>query len=101
MKLTLESGRVVADANEHDILASIEREEFAILGVDSQTYVQCAKQTERPDEYVLEYQDGGTDRHYRAVDGPITLDRVIAAFLKYLRQDSSWQSDFQWERMEF
>jgi hypothetical protein len=34
------------------------------------------------------------------VDEPITLDRVLSAFLKYLRGDQSWRSDFRWEKME-
>jgi hypothetical protein len=28
------------------------------------------------------------------------LDRVIVTFIKYLRGDESWQSDFEWRRME-
>jgi hypothetical protein len=100
VELTLESGLVIADATEADILDLIEAEEFAILCVNPDTYIQCAEQKEPPYEYVLEYQDGALDRHYEAVDGPITLDRVIAAFLKYLRRDSSWRTDFQWEKME-
>jgi hypothetical protein len=100
VELTLESGRVIADATKNDILASIDGEDFAILGIDPDTYIQCAEQKEAPYEYVLEYQDGSLDRHYQAVDGPITLDRVIVAFIKYLRRDSSWQSDFRWEKMD-
>jgi hypothetical protein len=34
------------------------------------------------------------------VDGPVTLDRVVGAFLKYRRRDSSWRSDFRWEKMD-
>jgi hypothetical protein len=100
MELTLESGRVVADATEHDIRSLVEGEEFAILGPDPDTYIQCAEQKEPPHGYVLEYQDGSLDRHYQAVDGPITLDRVISAFIKYLRRDPSWRSDFRWEKLE-
>jgi hypothetical protein len=100
MELALESGRVVIDPSEDDILASIEGEDFAILGVDPDTYIQCAQQREPPFEYVLEYQDGSLDQHYQAVDGPITLDRVLDAFVKYLRRDSSWRSDFRWEKID-
>ena len=99
MELTLESGRVIADATEADILSSVEGEDFAILGGDPDTYIQCAEQSEPPYEYILEYQEGSLERHYRAADGPVTLDRVIAAFIKYLRRDSSWRSDFRWERI--
>ena len=100
MELTFASGRVIADPAEADVLAQIGREEFAILGVNPDTYIQCAAQTGPPYEYVLEYQDGSIDEHYAAVDGPITLDRVTAAFLKYLRGDPSWWSDFRWEKMD-
>jgi hypothetical protein len=99
MELTLESGRVIADATEDDIRSSIEGEDFAILAADDLNYMQCAEQTEPPDEYILEYQEGSLDEHYQAVDGPITLDRVIEAFLKYLRGDESWRFDSEWEKM--
>jgi hypothetical protein len=99
MELTLGSGRVIPDATEDDIRSLIAGEEFAILGPDL-TYIQCAERREPPYDYVLEYQDGSLDRHYRAVDGPITLDRVTAAFLKYRRGDASWRDDFRWEKLE-
>jgi hypothetical protein len=100
VELTLESGRVIPNATEDDIWSSIDGEEFAILGIDPNTYIQCAEQKEPPYEYVLEYQDGALDRHYQAVDGPITLERVTAAFIKSLRRDSSWRFDFRWEKMD-
>jgi hypothetical protein len=99
LELTLESGRVVPDPTEDDIRSSIGGEEFAILGDEPDTYIQCAEQPEPPYGYILEYQDGSTDRHYQAA-GPVTLDQVIAAFHKYLRRDSSWRSDFRWERKD-
>jgi hypothetical protein len=100
MQLELESGRVIAEATEEDILASIDGEDFAILSASANTYLQCAEQTEMPFGYVLEYQDGSLDKHFRAVDEPIWLDRILSAFLKYLRGDESWQSDFVWEKMD-
>lgn len=100
MELTLPSGRVIADVTENTIRSVIEGEDFAILGIDPHYYIRCAKQKEPPSEYVLEYQEGSTAQHYQAVDGPITLGRALSAFMKYLRRDLSWQSDFQWERME-
>jgi len=100
MELTLESGCVIAHPSEGDIMTRIEGEEFAILGVDSDTYLQCAEQNESPYLYFLEYQDGSVEKHYQAVDGAITSERVVAAFLKYLRGDSSWKTDFQWEKMK-
>ncbi len=95
----MESGLIIRDVTEADILASIEGEDFAILSCNDQTYIQCAEQDEPPYGYVLEYQDGSLDRHYTAADGPITLERVLSAFVKYLRGDSSWRSDFRWDKM--
>src|SRR2546421_5245750 len=100
MRLDFESGRVIEVATEDDILAYLEGEEFAILSRDTDTYIQCAEQREPPYDFVLEYQDGSIDRHYQAINEPITLDRVISAFLKYLRGDESWWSDFRWEKMD-
>lgn len=100
MEMTFESGRVIAKATENDIRSFLEGEEFAILSAGPDTYLQCAEQNQPPYEYILEYQDGSLDRHYQAVDQPITLERVTDAFLKYLRRDPSWQSDFEWEKMD-
>jgi hypothetical protein len=58
------------------------------------------QQTGQP-EYNLEYQDGSLVKHYRATDKLMTLDQVLSAFLKYMRGDPSWRTDFGWEKMEF
>lgn len=97
MKLELESGTVIDDPTEVEIRESIEGEGFAILGEDPLTYIQCATHAETLGEYILEYQDGSLERHFRAVDEPVTLDRVLSAFTRYLDKDASWKTDFQWE----
>ena len=61
------------------------------------TYIQCATHEEKPGGYVLEYQEGSMKRHFRAVDEPVTLERAISAFTRYLNKDASWKADFQWE----
>lgn len=98
MDLSLASGRVIADAAEDDIRSAIPGEDSANLGDDPHYYIRCAKQRESPHEYALYYQYGSPAEHFRAVDRPITLDRVVSAFVKYLRRDATWQSDFRWER---
>lgn len=101
MDLELESGRIILGATEEDILSHIEGEDFAILAIEPDNYyIQCAEEKEPPYEYVLEYQDGSPKAHFQAMDRPITLERVLSAFLKYLRRDESWRSDFRWEKME-
>ena len=99
MKLECESG-VAIDSPTLPDLSRIDGEEFAILSRDSDTYIQCAEQDEPPWEYVLEYQEGSIQDHFRAVDGPISLQQVVAAFSKYVNGDESWKHDFQWERMD-
>jgi hypothetical protein len=101
MILSLESGRNIRNVTEADILANIVYgETFAILLCNDDTYMHCAQQQVAPYDYVLEYQEGSVEQHYEAVDGPITLERVRSAFLKYLRDDPSWRLDFRWEKMQ-
>ena len=99
MKLHLESGPTIKPVT-LESLSQIKGEPFAILSIDDDTYIQCAEQGDSPNEYVLEYQAGSSGEHYSAVDEPITLDRVVAAFSKYLRGDPSWRDDFEWEKMD-
>ena len=100
MKLELESGFVATSPTDDDF-TRIEGEEFAILsGADADTYLQCAERTEPPWEYILEYQDGSLDKHYRATDGPIKLDQILVAFRKYRDGDTTWLTDFTWELMD-
>ena len=100
MKLELESGDVYEDVTEADIVEAIKDEGFAILGDDPMTYIQCAKRPEAPFDYVLEYQEGSIKRHFTAVDAPVTMERVLSAFSRYLRKDASWKRDFQWQKDE-
>jgi hypothetical protein len=97
--LELESGAVVRHVGEKDLAGHIEREDFAILMDGPLTYLQCAKQAPGSG-YVIEYQDGSVKEHYGATGGPIAMDRVVSAFIKYLRRDPSWRGDFEWERVE-
>lgn len=100
MNLILESGGITHDPTEDDIRGAVEAEEFVILERESDTYLQCAQRDEEPFDYILEYQDGSLKRHYEAVDGPISLERVTAVFIKYLQNDDSWVDDFTWKKMK-
>ena len=99
MRLQFESGAAIDNPSESDF-ERIPAEEFAILSRDEGTYLQCLDAPEPDWEYVLEYQDGSVQAHFTAVDHPITLDRVVDAFTKYLHDDPSWKADFQWERID-
>ena len=82
LQLELESGDVIPFPTDVD-LARIDGEEFAILSsTDSNTFVQCAKEFELPLEYILEYQDGSVDNHFRATDEAIPLIRIVSVSRK-------------------
>jgi hypothetical protein len=98
--LRLGSGRVIADLTDDDVRMAVSDAEFAVFGLDPMTYIQCAGQNEAHGVGTLEKQEGSLDRHYRAVDGPLNVDRVTGASLKDLRRELAWQSDFRWERMD-
>ena len=100
MKLEFESGKIIASATEADIHKYLKGEEFTVLSAGEGTYIQVAEQKRDPWEYILEYQEGTTDKHYRAVGKPIALERVLTAFCNYLRGDATWKSDFHWEKMK-
>ena len=100
MELSLSSGRVIAEVTEDAVQLGIQSEEFGTLGIDSHHYIRFERQKAPSCQYALEHQDGTIARRFQAIDGPITFDRVLSAFLKYLRRDITWQSDFQWESME-
>jgi hypothetical protein len=98
--------RIIDPADESN-LACIESEDFAVLSGGDFAYIQCARASANPvaeniplGNYLLEYQAGSEDRHFKAVDQPVTLERVMSAFRKYLHGDASFITDFQWEKME-
>ena len=70
---------------------------FAILAREDWTYIQTA--FDGDGTFVLEYQDGSLEQHYRA-SRPLLLQEVIGAFQSYLRQDGAWRSGILWERLE-
>jgi hypothetical protein len=123
-ELHFQSGAVIAEPTEIDIKKYVINERFSILSRDPDTYIQCARtdglsrlertpyaivtgeewlaerERARKREYLLEYQEGGIDRHFVAIDRPVTIDRVIKAFCKYLRGDESWWTEFRWRKLD-
>ena len=73
------------------------RGEFIILSQRDQVFLQAAGEQEGP--YHLEYRDGDDAHHFRC-RRDLSKSEVQSAFLKYLREDGSWRSDFEWERLE-
>jgi len=99
MKLETSTGGSILNPDPGQIeetLTQLEGDEaFAILSKDELTYIQVAGTA--ADGFVVEYQDGDTDKHFVAAAGPHKLDRVLRAFNHYAVGDAQWRHEFQWE----
>jgi hypothetical protein len=71
--------------------------DYAILEQQASTYLQTAPNGDGT--YLLEFQDGSLDQHYRA-SRPLQLDDLIGAFGAYRRQDASWRSRYEWQKID-
>lgn len=49
--------------------------------------------------YTVEYRDGGGDRHFQCIRD-LGKAEVQTVFLKYLRGDAGWLTDFEWRPLE-
>ena len=70
---------------------------FAILSLTDSDYMQTSPEDEG--SFLLEYQDGSPDEHFR-VPEPVALEGVVGAFQSFRRRDGEWRSGFQWERVD-
>lgn len=100
MRLRLENGTTLDDPVDDAILASLVglADEFAILEQSEMTYMQTSGNV--TDGFVIEYQEGSTDEHYKA-DEKVPLDKLVLAFQSYAAGTDAWRSMFEWERMDF
>jgi len=92
---------VIGDVSETELVQAFQddagRGEFIILSQSEQVYLQAGGEEEGP--YDLEYRDGDGEHHFRCKTN-VSKSEVQAAFVKYLRSDPSWKTDFEWERLE-
>ncbi len=99
MRLELETGDVFDDPDDQTIDDAIRgaSDGFIILSISELEYIQAAGS---PDEgYVLEYQEGDTDRHYQAAELNVPVDRVVRAFQQYASGDPGYKARFTWEKI--
>lgn len=68
---------------------------FVILGFDELTYVQTSGDVRQG--FDLEYQDGSTDRHFRATREDLTLEEIVAVFVNYRDARDDWWADLEFE----
>ena len=101
MNLTTEGGLGGKNIGEQDIVEAFrndaKRGGFIILSHDNQMiYMQAAG--DEDGSYILEYQDGSLESHYQCPN-ELSKARVQEAFIKYFRNDATWRSDFDWQRI--
>jgi hypothetical protein len=100
MELEMEDGTVLEAPSAQAIAQALEkldgkRNSFAILARDEMTYIQTSGSVK--DGFDLEYQEGSTDRHFRAAGQGLTLQDVVGAFQDYAAGGLGWRSAVQWE----
>jgi len=71
---------------------------FAILGGDDEQRYMQALWT--PDGFVLEYQEGNIDSHYRCFRQDLTLDEVTNALRSYLAWNGNWRPNLAAELVD-
>ncbi len=47
--------------------------------------------------FVLEYQAGSLDAHFRCTNRGLSVERVVEAFISYAAADDRWQTEFRWK----
>jgi hypothetical protein len=101
MKLETAQGIASDSVSEAELIDAFQddarRGEFIVLSQSKEVYIQAGGEQDGP--YSLEYRDGNKDRHFRC-NRDVSKSEVQAVFLKYLRGESSWQSQFEWEKLE-
>jgi len=102
--LTLSSGQEMTDPSDDELregLAALDvegdGEGFAILARSDLTYVQVSG--DQSIGFYMEYQEGGTDRHFRAVREDFSLDEVVATFADYRDGGLEWWRGKDWEQI--
>lgn len=104
MTLTLSSGQEMTDPSDDQFregLAGLDVERdgegFAILARSEVTYVQVSG--DQSIGFYMEYQEGGTDRHFRAVREDFSLDEVVTTFADYRDGGLEWWRGKDWEHI--
>lgn len=100
--LTLSSGHEVAAPSDDQIRQGLvgldvqrDGEGFAILARSEMTYLQVSG--DRRIGFDMEYQDGSTERHFRARREDFSLDEVVDAFGSYRDGSEEWWQSRDWQ----
>jgi hypothetical protein len=109
VKLELSTGKVLEDLSAETIahaLATLPAgdDSWAVLQKDEMHYMQTGgpAQGERTwgDGFVLEYQEGSLDSHYRCVQEDLELSAIQRAFQLYFEDDDRWRTEYEWQLLD-
>lgn len=85
----------------HDSLSKLDvdrdGEGFIILAQDEMTYLQVSGDSKRG--FDAEYQQGATDKHYRADRASFTLEEAATMLSEYLEGEVSWEKYGTWSKI--
>lgn len=101
MRLETHNGAPIVNPDERKIdevvMGLTSDDAFAVLSRDDMNYMQVAGS--KSEGFTLEYQSGGTDKHFVAANGPYSAEQVSKALRLYAASDPRWQTDYPWEPM--
>ena len=103
MVLNICGARMISDPTDEEIrrelstLSTDNDDYFAILGPSDLTYLQVLG--DKNVGFILEYQEGSVEAHFRATDDRIPLEQVVRAFIAYRDGSSDWQEPFTFEKI--
>ncbi len=70
---------------------------FLILESSNMTYLQCIGDAQKG--YIVEYQEGSTDRHYSSGRNRLDADHTVRIFLNYAKGSDDWKNGISWEKI--
>lgn len=103
MKLEINGESVSHQATPALIAGSVEKlkdskDAFAILSKDQMTYIQFS--INHKTGFIMEYQDGSIENHYRSVEFQLSPKVVTDTFVSYLASDDRWRKAVAWEKID-
>ena len=101
MKLTTEGRIASANVTEEELLNAFQddtgRSEFIILTQSDQVFIQATG--DYPGAFMMEYREGDNTHHFQCTQS-VLKENVQSVFMKYLKEDNSWKTDFEWKQLE-
>ena len=103
MKLEAEGQRAIVDPQSSQIesavsLLSLPNRSFLILSRSPTSYIQAA--IVGSNRLVLEYLDGGAEKHFRSIRDNYSSGEVVAILEAYGRGEDSWSNENEWRRID-